>query len=462
MSVRQRRRAPSPGPHREGGHAGDVDREAAVQGSEVLTPGSTERAGGLIVVSLVLFVYMRTMYRSVPGGDSGELIVAGCTAGIAHPPGYPLFTMLAIALHALPLGGTPAWRINLLSVLLASASAWFNYWTVVHWDGGIWAGKRGEVLGGGWTPAFWKWSLSVWAGMASALLLSFCPLIWMYSIQAEVFALNNLCVSLLTYLAVLFHQRRQLLHARLGALAIGLGLSNQHTLLFYAVPLVVFMLHLEPRLLLRPPAFASLVACGLLGLTPYIYLPLAGHKAAFGAWGEVDTWEGFATHFLRREYGTFRLFSGNEASQMGDQLVEALLLYCKNLQLESSLYVGAPLSLLGLGLCGVEAVRERSSKGFGAGVALMLAFYMVVFHCLSNLPLDQALYFEVHKRFWMQAHILVFGFIGVGFGYLGRLTEDAVGRVAARALGATCTAVLVSLQVGLDCGLMGQGPTPEP
>jgi hypothetical protein len=50
---------------------------------------------------------------------------AGCTMGIAHPPGYPLFTMLAWLLHKLPVG-SPAWRINLLSVLLATASAWLS------------------------------------------------------------------------------------------------------------------------------------------------------------------------------------------------------------------------------------------------------------------------------------------------------------------------------------------------
>ena len=69
-------------------------------------------------MAIVLTVYVRTMYRTVPGGDSGELIVgislsishtrgllraryegcfkgvsfkgvcvtAGCTGGIAHPP----------------------------------------------------------------------------------------------------------------------------------------------------------------------------------------------------------------------------------------------------------------------------------------------------------------------------------------------------------------------------------------
>ena len=45
---------------------------------------------------------------------------------------------------------------------------------------------------------------------------------------------------------------------------------------------------------------------------------------------------------------------------------------------------------------------------------LMLSFYMGVFNYLANLPLDKPLYFGVHQRFWMQAHLIAFGFIGMG------------------------------------------------
>jgi len=41
---------------------------------------------------------------------------------------------------------------------------------------------------------------------------------------------------------------------------------------------------------------------------------------------------------------------------------------------------------------------ERRPSGFA------FTFYMLLFHYLSNLPLDQPLYFGVHMRFWMQAH----------------------------------------------------------
>ena len=37
------------------------------------------------------------------------------------------------------------------------------------------------------------------------------------------------------------------------------------------------------------------------------------------------------------------------------------------------------------------------------GTAVLFTFYLVVFHMLSNLPIDsKPVYLGVHKRFWMQ------------------------------------------------------------
>jgi hypothetical protein len=34
--------------------------------------------------------------------------------------------------------------------------------------------------------------------------------------------------------------------------------------------------------------------------------------------------------------------------------------------------------------------------------AFLFAFYIVIFHMLSNLPIHKPLFLGVHKRFWMQ------------------------------------------------------------
>ena len=44
--------------------------------------------------------------------------------------------------------------------------------------------------------------------------------------------------------------------------------------------------------------------------------------------------------------------------------------------------------------CVLEGVRLRSVHCYGIAASLSFCFYMLVFHTLSNLPLDQPLYFE--------------------------------------------------------------------
>ena len=41
-----------------------------------------------------LAVYGSTCYRTLPGGDSAELVTASLELGVAHPPGYPLLMIL--------------------------------------------------------------------------------------------------------------------------------------------------------------------------------------------------------------------------------------------------------------------------------------------------------------------------------------------------------------------------------
>ena len=77
----------------------------------------------------------------------------------------------------------------------------------------------------------------------------FSPLVWAYAVTAEVFAMNNLFVALLLYLSVSFFRRKERLdsvsnvtHACIGAFICGLGLTNQHSLIFFVIPIALFVL----------------------------------------------------------------------------------------------------------------------------------------------------------------------------------------------------------------------------
>ena len=89
----------------------------------------TERAGkfvGGLCVALVAALYYTTLYPSLPGGDSGELIVASCSLGLPHPPGYPLFAMIGWLFTHIPYGSI-AWRVNLFSAVCGVVAAALLY-----------------------------------------------------------------------------------------------------------------------------------------------------------------------------------------------------------------------------------------------------------------------------------------------------------------------------------------------
>jgi len=328
-----------------------------------------------------------------------------CELGVAHPPGYPLFTMLSwLGTKVFPIG-PPGYRLNLVTVLFAAGGALFHFHAVMRWHMQHSRAYKGEKEGEH------VYRGSAWVAVASAGLVNFGPLVWMYSTHAEVFALNNLFVALLLYLVVRYVQERDLNVARLGALCIGLGLSNQHTLILYALPLAAWMMWLGRKQLWSGPIFGQLCVCGLIGLTPYLYLFWAATHAPLGSWGDTSTLRGypatgFWTHFLRQEYGTFALYSGGKPQK--SQLVEALSLYCTHAAKDT-------LFLVLLAPVGVASSFVRSGvQSYGAIAVTLWAFYMIVFHSLSNLPLDKPLFLGVHMRFWMQPHILLFSFIPIG------------------------------------------------
>jgi dolichyl-phosphate-mannose-protein mannosyltransferase len=104
------------------------------------------------------------------------MITVAYLLGVAHPPGYPLYTLLAKLASLVPFG-TVAWRVNLFSALTGGAATLLLCRGVICWTG------------------------DVAAGALAAGVFAFGPLVWPYAITAEVFALNNLFAAGLVYFA---------------------------------------------------------------------------------------------------------------------------------------------------------------------------------------------------------------------------------------------------------------------
>ena len=77
-------------------------------------------AAFVLVASLALYLY--TLAPTVTLVDSGELLLAVYSLGVAHPPGFPLYVLLAHTFSLLPFGNL-ATRIHLASALSAALAA---------------------------------------------------------------------------------------------------------------------------------------------------------------------------------------------------------------------------------------------------------------------------------------------------------------------------------------------------
>ena len=89
-----------------------------------------DRRDRLIAAALLVggaLLYGSNLCPGVFVGDAPELVAAAATFGVPHPPGYPLFTMLAgLFVRLLPVGEV-AWRANLFSALCGAGTAALLY-----------------------------------------------------------------------------------------------------------------------------------------------------------------------------------------------------------------------------------------------------------------------------------------------------------------------------------------------
>ncbi|KAK3272098.1 hypothetical protein CYMTET_19584, partial [Cymbomonas tetramitiformis] len=336
-------------------------------------------------ISLVTFlVYLPTVYPNIAGGDATELSFVACRFGTAHPPGYPLWTILSgLFVRLLPVGSA-AYRTNVCATVCAALCNGVVFMVV--------EGATGKI------PS---------AVLASGLW-AFGKLVWQYAIQAEVFALNNLLCAVLLYLTGCYEKTRDCRCAYWGAFVIGLGLSNQHTIIFYVIPLLLRVIWASKGELLQAKHIARLVVAGAVGLLPYAYLPLVGGRALPGSWGELTTLDGFRKHLLREEYGTFRLFSGAEPEDT--RFLLGLQHYMHSL-LEQSRFVGLGLVAIGM-LLVLFLPSRRCPSGFSS--LFVFVVYTVSFHQMANLPIENPLHLGVMARFWLQSHLAALVLLGIG------------------------------------------------
>jgi len=185
--------------------------------------------------AVVLAVYVLTLAPTVTFWDAGEFIAAARTLGIPHPPGTPLFVLIAHAWGVLVPVGEWAYRTNLLSALLSAAAAGL-FFLVVHQS------MRGVVEG---LPEDAGRRLLVGGAAAAAVLGAFTFTNWQNSNETEVYTVATFTTAAMSWACLLWRARRSTERAPRFLLLIvylaGISIGN-HLLALLAVPGVLLFL----------------------------------------------------------------------------------------------------------------------------------------------------------------------------------------------------------------------------
>ena len=338
-----RARAASPGP------LPPPDGDAAA-GATPVGVGRADAAALAAAVIGPLALYAATLPRTVVLEDDGLFLMAGVHLGVAHPPGYPLYTLIVHLFTRWPLGDPAV--LGHLSSAVAGALA----------CGAVYACAR--LLRAAPAPA-----------LTAAWLFGVSEQFWAQAIIAEVYTLNAL-LFFAAYALVLLGARdpRRGWPLWCAAVAWGAGLANHWPLMVLATPgLVLALLPAWRAVLPRLPRLlgAALVTAAL----PYGWMVWLSQQAPLVSfYGAIDTWSEFWFYIGRQGY------SGVDVSPSAGWSDRAAFLgwFAADLVRQTTL-PGAALALVGLatlarrgGLAAVAAAGSGVVAGLGNSVVLIL------------------------------------------------------------------------------------------
>ncbi len=235
---------------------------------------------------LPFVLYLFTLAPTVLNDDPAEYQMVLPALGVAHPTGYPLYTLLGhLFTRGVPIGD-PAYRVNLFSALAAAAAIAVLYWLLCEL-------KVAPLI-----------------ALLGSLALAVSSDFWTYATIAQTYALNSLLMTLVLLAYVHYRQRRDYRSLVVLAFVTGLGFAHHSTFWLLAPALALALLILKirdwrlenqdwrleirdwrlefgdlPISNLRSRVLAMLAL--LFPLLVYLYIPLRGEQLLAAMSGEV-------------------------------------------------------------------------------------------------------------------------------------------------------------------------------
>lgn len=326
-------------------------------------------------------LYLHNLTRDIYSGDVGDLVTAAAVHGVAHPPGYPLFSLLGFILSRIPIPLPVVSRVGLISVFSSLAGLIFYY------------------------KFSFKVSKSLFFSLLSSSILAFSYLFWLSAELPESLALNNLFAILILYLSIQFYERKKAKYLYLAALLAGLSLTHQMSIVLLFPPLLIlYFKHLKTIFSHRRIIFALLFF--LLGFSIYIYVPLVARTNPPINWDNAVNFKNFIHLILRKDYGGGSVYLTHEVP-LNIRLINVLD-YLKTIVQVFSYQV------LFLAIMGLISLFKTDKRLF---LSILLAFLFTgalsIFYVAA--PFSRPTAFGIYERYYTLSTVILMFTVPYGF-----------------------------------------------
>jgi hypothetical protein len=347
---------------------------------------------GALAALTVFGLYLLTLAPTVQYWDAPEYMAAAHGFGIPHPPGNPLFVLMAHVWGLLPLAADYGKRINLFAAFTSAASA--GLWLLIteRWLQPIVPSRlprfivafAGTIAG---AAAFTVWNQSV--------------------VNEKVYTVSLLTITLVLWLAIRWSDqtpgaRRDNLMVLIVYLLV-LTTANHQMGLLAGPAVLVLVLLTDWRVMIRPRVLIASAAAVVIALTVYLILPLRAMHHPYMNEGDPQTWQALSDVLGRAQYGKPPVTARQAtlAAQIGMWLQYFSWQWGRDLGGRAQAIFAAVFGVVGL----LGAVRHWMAERRQAivmltlmfTVTLALIFYLNFKYGYSQLPGEQLIR-EVRER----------------------------------------------------------------
>ena len=339
----------------------------------------------VVLTSIFVFIiYLFTLAPSVVQIDSGELTAVQATLGIAHPTGYPLFTMIGYLFSLIPLPFSKIFQLNILAAIYCSIGVGVFTYTIKYCLDNILVFRKKNLSKESAKkekkkskeqstekqieiPENFKLITAVFGGLS----LAFSRTFWFQSTSVEVYSLHLLLITLIIFFLLKAYvksfENDKLSNWLLFAFFLALGFTNHLTTLMI-LPGTAYLYF--SRYKFNSASFkklALMITLFILVLIAiYSYLPLRASQNPILNWGNPIDWERIYRHVTGRQYQVWLFTSFDSAGKQFNHFWNIL---------PFEFFIGLLFVLIGLI---VSLFRSKT-----LGLFILISFLFTLFYSIN-------------------------------------------------------------------------------